>query len=101
MSVPVILRPNKGSDPLTYTLIGECYLHTMMDSRAIDVQEERLKHLKASMADKGAQIAELELKVASSDASEQDRSDLRQYKQDLENDSAELASLTPQSFELR
>jgi hypothetical protein len=37
----VVLRPHfYGRGETYYEFIGECYLHTMMDGRAIDVQEE-------------------------------------------------------------
>lgn len=101
MSVPVVLRPNEGSQPPTYTLVGECYLHKMMDGQAAYFQEERSKHLKTSIAEKRAEIAKLGQKVTSPDASEKDRSDLCQHSLDLEHDSAELTSLTSQRFELR
>lgn len=98
MSVPVILRP---IDSKRYILIGDCYLHTMMDGLAIDFQEDRTKELNIRIGKLREEVANLEHKVASPDVSEQDRSDLRQHMQDLDNDSAELASLEWQRFELR
>lgn len=39
-SVPVVLRPfTNSTGSKYYQFIGDCYLHTMMDGRAIDVQE--------------------------------------------------------------
>lgn len=38
--MPVVLRKhNTTSGGEYFEFIGECYLHTMMDSRAIDIQE--------------------------------------------------------------
>ena len=36
--MPVLLRRVK--EGMHYNLIGECYLHTMMNGRAINMQEE-------------------------------------------------------------
>ena len=39
-SVPILLRPeSKKSGAMYHKLIGECYLHTMMDGQAIDALE--------------------------------------------------------------
>ena len=39
--MPVVLRLHRSSDEhCFYELVGECYLHTMMDGKAIDVQEQ-------------------------------------------------------------
>lgn len=101
MSVPVVLRPNNGSDPPTYTLIGECYLHTMMDGRATEVQAQRQNDLKENIMTHQAEIAKLEYKVARPDASPQERLRLRNHRQLLEDDQMELDLLTTQKFELR
>lgn len=95
MSVPVVLRP---IDAKRYTLIGECYLHTMMDGEAIDFQEERTKALEESRDKLQARIDEL---AASLEASPENESLLRRHRHCLEADDAELASLSTQMFELR
>ena len=54
--MPVILRKqnpkrtgtSKEAKPY-YEFIGECYLHTMMGGRAIDIQEEEQNRDKESM----------------------------------------------------
>lgn len=37
MEVPFILRPVPGSSSLEYELVGECYVHGMMDGEACPV----------------------------------------------------------------
>lgn len=45
--MPIILRKDEdGGDH--YTFIGECYLHTMMDGKAVDVQEEAVRKAEES-----------------------------------------------------
>lgn len=39
--MPLVLRPHTDSrGDLYYELIGECYLHTIMDGEAVGIQEE-------------------------------------------------------------
>ena len=39
-SVPVVLRPQKSESGIEYyEFLGACYLHTMMDGKAIEEQE--------------------------------------------------------------
>lgn len=48
MSVPVVLRPVDTENGKHYEMIGECYVHTMMDGRATIAQQEQLERARKS-----------------------------------------------------
>lgn len=100
MSVAVILRPVEGFGPLQYHLIGECYLHTMMDGRAIDHQEARKSELERQLIHLTDRIKELDA-AKEGNVSDQRRRNLRDFKKSKEEDEKEIVELTLQRFELR
>lgn len=53
MSVPVVLRPANTENRTHYEMIGECYVHTMMDGRAVIIQQEKLERARQTGEMKG------------------------------------------------